>query len=64
MSFQTFEKSPPTYFLACETCPACREMVFAAEGAELTDDAIKYRWTCDLCGHAFTTQAELTGDAA
>jgi ribosomal protein S27AE len=63
MSFQTFEKSPPVHFLACQTCPSCRETVFAAEGAEVTDDAITYRWTCDLCGHAFTTRAKLTAIA-
>jgi hypothetical protein len=38
-------------------------MVFAAEGAELAGDAVSYRWTCDLCGHAFTTQEKLAGVA-
>jgi len=52
-------KSPPVYFLGFETCPRCRETIFAAEAAEIEVDCIRYRWTCDLCGHSFTTQAEL-----
>ena len=57
MSFQQFEKSPGIYFLGCQTCPNCRETVFAAEGADVTGDAIKYRWTCDLCGFGFVTES-------
>jgi ribosomal protein S27AE len=53
----TIEKSPGIYFLGCQTCPNCRETVFAAEGADVTGDAIKYRWTCDLCGFGFVTES-------
>jgi hypothetical protein len=57
MSFQQFTKSPAIYFLACQTCPNCRESVFAAEGAEVKDESIVYCWTCDLCAHSFITNA-------
>src|SRR4051794_11859141 len=40
MSFQQFTKSPPIYFLGCQTCPNCREAVFAAEGAEVKEEGI------------------------
>ncbi|MEA2981961.1 MAG: hypothetical protein QOF09_3784 [Alphaproteobacteria bacterium] len=64
MSFQQFEKSPGIYFLGCQTCPNCREAVFAAEGANVTGNAIKYQWTCDLCGFGFVTEAPLEEVAA
>lgn len=52
------EKSPPIYFLGCQ-CPHCRETVFAAEGADVMMECVRYRWTCDLCGNGFTTEAQL-----
>ena len=64
MSVERFEKSPPVYFLGCQTCPNCRETVFAAEGADVMGGAITYRWTCDLCGHGFTTEAQFEEIAA
>jgi ribosomal protein S27AE len=64
MSFQQFAKSPTIYFLGYQTCPNCREAVFAAEGADVTGDLIIYRWTCDLCGHSFTTDAAFEEVAA
>jgi hypothetical protein len=64
MSFQQFTKSPAIYFLGCQTCPNCREAVFAAEGAEVKDEGILYRWTCDLCNHSFITNAAFEGVAA
>jgi ribosomal protein S27AE len=57
-------KSPPVYFLGLETCPNCRETIFAAEAADVEADCIRYRWTCDLCGHRFTTEAEFIAEAA
>jgi transcriptional regulator NrdR family protein len=57
-------KSPPVYFLGLETCLNCRDTVFAAEEADLEADCIRYRWTCDLCGHRFTTEAKLISDKA
>ena len=36
----------------------------AAEAADLEADCIRYRWTCDLCGHGFTTEAELIRNEA
>jgi hypothetical protein len=38
--------------------------VFAAEGADERNDAINYRWTCDLCGHGVSTTTELVPAAA
>ena len=64
MSYQPFEPSPPIYFLGYQTCPSCRETEFAAEGAEVDNDAINYRWNCDLCGHGFSTITELAPAAA
>jgi hypothetical protein len=57
-------RSPPVYFLGFEICLNCRETVFAAEAADLDADRIRYRWTCDLCGHRFTTEAGLSEEAA
>jgi ssDNA-binding Zn-finger/Zn-ribbon topoisomerase 1 len=64
MSFQQFSKSPAIYFLGCQTCPNCREAVFAAEGAEVTAHNVKYQWTCDLCNHSFTTDSAFEEIAA
>ena len=64
MSVKTFEKSPTIYFLGCQTCPNCRETVFAAEGADVMQGCVRYAWTCDLCGHGFTTEAEFEAIAA
>jgi ribosomal protein S27AE len=62
MSF--LPQSPSIYFLGFQTCPNCKETVFAAEGADVADDAIRYRWTCDFCGHAFITEAHLIYEVA
>ena len=60
MSVEPFHNSPPPiYFLGFQSCPNCRETVFAAEAAEVMPNSIRYRWTCDLCGHGFTTVADL-----
>jgi len=64
MSFLPHEKSPPIYFLGFQTCPNCKETVIAAGGADVADDAIRYRWTCDLCGHGFITEADLISEVA
>ena len=64
ISFQSVTKSPPTFYLGCETCPNCREPVFAAEAADVTGHQVQYRWTCDLCGYRFTTEAQLDHDVA
>jgi RNase P subunit RPR2 len=64
MSFQSVTKLPPTFFLGCEACPNCHEPVFAAEAADVTGHQVQYHWTCDLCGHRFTTEARLDEDVA
>ena len=38
MSFLPHEKSPPIYFLGFQTCPNCKETVFAAGGADVADE--------------------------
>ena len=58
------KNSPPIYCLSHHNCPNCREPVFAAEFAEVRVDTITYRWTCDLCGHGFTSEAKLIEVAA
>ena len=64
MAYQPFERSPPIYFLGCQQCPNCRETVFAAEAADVKKDSVSYRWTCDLCSHGFTIEAELVSEEA
>jgi ssDNA-binding Zn-finger/Zn-ribbon topoisomerase 1 len=64
MTFQPFDRSRPIYFLGCQICPNCRETMFAAESAEVDNDAVSYRWTCDVCGHGFSTTTELAPAAA
>jgi transcription elongation factor Elf1 len=64
VSIEPFEKSPLIYFLGFQTCPHCRETVFAAEGAAVTADSVRYVWTCDLCGRGFTTEVALEEMAA
>ena len=64
MTIKPFQKSPPIYFLGCQTCPNCRETVFAAERADVRADSVQYLWTCDLCGHGFTTEAAFEAIAA
>jgi hypothetical protein len=62
MSVEPIEKSQPVYFLGGEPCLNCREPVFAAEGADVMASSVRYRWTCDLCGHGFTTAARLLNE--
>src|SRR4051794_33793681 len=62
MSFQQL-RIPGMYF-GTQICPSCRELVFAAEGADVALNAITYRWTCDLCSHSFSTVATIQENAA
>jgi len=64
VSVESFKKPAPIYFLVYERCPNCRETVYAAEGADVMTNLVRYRWTCDLCGHAFATEAELVAEIA
>jgi ribosomal protein S27AE len=58
------KSSPPIYYLGHHICPNCHEPVFAAEFADVKMDTITYRWTCDLCGHGFTSEAKMNEVAA
>ena len=58
------KNSPPIYYLGHHICPSCREPIFAAEFADVRVDTITYRWTCDLCGHGFTSETKLNEVAA
>ena len=51
-------------FFGFQTCSNCEETVFAAKGADVADDVIRYHWTCDLCGHGFITEADLIYEVA
>jgi transcriptional regulator NrdR family protein len=42
--------------------PNCSEPVFAAEGADVMASSVRYRWTCDPCGHGFTTAERLLNE--
>jgi ribosomal protein S27AE len=64
VTLKRFTKSPPLYFLGFQECPACHEPVFAAEAAEMTQSTVRYRWSCDICGNRFESEAALVGVAA
>lgn len=59
----TKDKKSPTYVLKLHVCPACKETIFAAEGATFSQFVVVFRWHCDLCGHRFET-AEPLGQVA
>lgn len=45
---------------ACPTCPRCNDMLFAAAASEhVSDKHVRHVWSCDSCGHEFTTSVRL-----
>ena len=55
MAFEPHEGIHPSYFLGLQRCPNCKEEVFAAEGASLVPEGVRFAWCCDLCGYRFET---------
>jgi hypothetical protein len=55
MAIKDDGSKPSTYFLKFRDCPACKETVFAAEGATFAPSVVMFEWHCDLCGHRFET---------
>jgi hypothetical protein len=55
MAFQPHAGVHTSYFLGVQRCPQCMEEVFAAEGATLVPEGVRFEWCCDLCGHRFET---------
>jgi transcription elongation factor Elf1 len=55
MRSKSYDAVHASYFLALHRCPKCNEDVFAAEGATLLPEGIRFEWSCDLCGHRFET---------
>lgn len=54
----TTDSRPRTYapFTGFRDCPACGEMLFAAEHAAFVcADRVTLYWRCDTCDHAFQT---------
>lgn len=46
-------------FMGFRDCPACGEMLFAAERAEFVSAyRVTLRWRCDFCDHAFQTDVD------
>jgi C4-type Zn-finger protein len=42
------------------TCPVCADSIVAAVGsAYVSDNVIRYLWTCDSCGYGFVTRHAL-----
>jgi transcription elongation factor Elf1 len=47
--------------LVCPTCPRCNDMLFAAMASEhVSELQIRYIWSCDSCGHEFSTSVRLS----
>jgi len=55
MALQGTGDQPAGTILKFHDCPACKETIFAAEGATFTPFAVMFTWQCDLCGHRFET---------
>jgi ribosomal protein S27AE len=50
-------------FMGFRDCPACGEILFAAEHAEFVcADRVILRWRCDACDHAFQTTTNVGRD--
>jgi hypothetical protein len=46
-------------FMGLRNCPACGELLFAADAATFTQTTgITLRWSCDSCDHSFETTEE------
>jgi C4-type Zn-finger protein len=55
MAREGIGNKPTVSILKFHDCPACKETIFAAEGATFAPLAVIFKWCCDLCGHQFET---------
>ena len=51
--------------LAVPTCPQCDNVLFAATASEhVSEKHVRHVWSCDNCGHEFSTSVKLAFIAA
>ena len=42
-------------------CPECRDLIFAPAASEYVNARhVRHMWSCEACGHEFTTSVRLT----
>jgi len=46
--------------LALPSCPKCNDLLFAPAASEfISKTQVRHAWSCDACGHQFTTSVRL-----
>jgi ribosomal protein L37AE/L43A len=47
--------------IAPPSCPSCNDLLFAPAASEfITESRVRHIWSCDACGHEFSTSVRLS----
>jgi RNase P subunit RPR2 len=47
--------------IALPYCPACHDLLFAAAASEFVSRSrVRHVWSCEACGHEFSTSVQLS----
>jgi ribosomal protein L37AE/L43A len=50
--------------IALPSCPNCNDLVFAPTASEFVSrNRVRHVWSCEACGHEFSTSVRLFADA-
>jgi RNase P subunit RPR2 len=56
---QTASEAPRR--LALPSCPQCHDLLFASAASEyVSRSRVRHLWSCDECGHEFSTSVQLS----
>jgi ribosomal protein L37AE/L43A len=58
---ETHATAVTTRRFALPACPKCNDLLFAPAAAEFVSKSrVRHIWSCDTCGHEFTTSVRLS----
>jgi ribosomal protein L37AE/L43A len=58
---ETHAMSVASRRIAPPSCPNCNDLLFAPAASEfVTENRVRHIWSCDACGHEFSTSVRLS----
>jgi transcription elongation factor Elf1 len=58
---QTHSLAVASRRIALPSCPVCNDLLFAPAASEFVSQTrVRHMWSCEACGHEFTTSVRLT----
>ncbi len=58
---ETHSTTVASHRIALPSCPVCNDLLFAPAASEFVSQTrVRHMWSCDACGHEFTTSVRLT----